>query len=254
MKILAINGSYRGSKGYTAFLINKVFEGAMAEGAECEVIHLAEKHIERCRGCFVCQSERKLMHCIYEDKDDAKLIFEKMREADLLIYATPVYVFNQSSLMNKLFDRYLGICNSKEFQFTDSGLFFHHIDREVSCKPFVTIICQDNLETETHKNILSYYKTYSRFMNAPYVGKLIRRSGGVAEHGKASGVEAFPILNKIYDSFVESGKELVLKGRISNYTQKMANKQLIKLPPMIHLLMRIPKFREKAVIKIKDLM
>lgn len=91
-------------------------------------------------------------------------------------------------------------------------------------------------------------------MNAPYVGKLIRRSGGVAEHGKASGTEAYPILNEIYDSFVQAGKELVLKGRISNYTQKMANKPLIKLPPMIHLLMKIPKFREKAVTKIKDLM
>jgi multimeric flavodoxin WrbA len=38
MKILAINGSNRGKHGYTQFLIDKVFEGAKANGAECETI------------------------------------------------------------------------------------------------------------------------------------------------------------------------------------------------------------------------
>ena len=42
MKIIAINGSHRGTMGYTHFLIEKLFEGAKKEGAECEEITLAK--------------------------------------------------------------------------------------------------------------------------------------------------------------------------------------------------------------------
>jgi multimeric flavodoxin WrbA len=38
MKILAINGSHRGDQGHTRFLIDLVFRGARAAGAECECL------------------------------------------------------------------------------------------------------------------------------------------------------------------------------------------------------------------------
>ena len=41
MKILVINASHRGEKGHTHFLINKLFQGAVTAGAECEAIVLA---------------------------------------------------------------------------------------------------------------------------------------------------------------------------------------------------------------------
>ena len=255
MKLLAINGSYRGEKGYTSFLINKVLEGANAAGATCEVIHLAKKSIKHCIGCFTCQKENHLMSCIFEDKDDIKEIYIKMEEADLLIFATPVYVFNQSSLLNQLFDRYLGTCKSNELIFTKSkglknGLFFHHINKNICSKPFITLICQDNLEVATHSSILNYYKTYSRFMGAPYVGSLVRRSGGVALHGDGKALEKYPVLGTIYESFYQAGIELAQQGKLSKRTMKLANQPLIKLPPLLHTLMRFKPFRDKAASRI----
>ncbi|MCX7774072.1 MAG: flavodoxin family protein, partial [Clostridia bacterium] len=94
MKILAINGSHRGRNGYTQFLINKVLEGAASQGAEVETVTLTEHTIQRCTGCFTCQKQARLGKCIYDGKDAAAMIYNKMREADLLIFATPVYVFN----------------------------------------------------------------------------------------------------------------------------------------------------------------
>lgn len=257
MKLLAINGSYRGDKGYTSFLINKVLAGAESAGATCEVIHLTNKHINRCIGCFKCQKSKPLLKCIYTDKDDVKEIFEKIAQSDLIIFATPVYVFNQSSLLNQLFERYLGICNSKEFHVTKQkglkpGLFFHHIDRNVCSKPFITLICQDNLESETHKTIHSYYETYGRFMDAPYVGKLIRRSGGLALHGKDEALKSYPLLIEIYDSFFQAGVELALNGKLSRKVMKKANQPLISLPPMIHTLMRFSRFSDKATKRIQN--
>ena len=81
MKILAIIGSYRGNRGYTSYLIDKLLAGASSAGASCEVIHLSSQNIKRCTGCFACQQEAHLLTCIYENKDDTKEIFEKIRAA-----------------------------------------------------------------------------------------------------------------------------------------------------------------------------
>jgi hypothetical protein len=45
MKLVAINGSHTGKRGYTHFLIEKLFEGAKKEGAEeKDGVHLSPRH------------------------------------------------------------------------------------------------------------------------------------------------------------------------------------------------------------------
>lgn len=247
MNILAINASHRGKRGYTEFLVGKIFEGAIEAGAHCECVTLAEMDIKRCTGCFNCQNNDHLLQCIYDGKDDAKAVFDKMRRADLIIFATPVYVFNMSGLMKNLLDRYPSTSNCNCFRISKSGLFFHYIDKELCSKPFVTVICQDNIENETHKNIVSYFKTYAKFMDAKYVGNLVRTSSMVAGHGRdVNKLSQYPVLNDIYGAFHEAGKELALSGRISRKTQKRANQKLINIPCFVKYISGF-KFCQKAI-------
>ena len=62
MKITAINGSHRGRKGSTQFLIDQLFEGAVNAGAQCETIALAEYHINRCLSCRVCHTKTSYLN------------------------------------------------------------------------------------------------------------------------------------------------------------------------------------------------
>ena len=78
MKIVAINSSHRGDKGYTHFLIAKLFDGAKNAGAECETIVLAHHTINTCLGCRVCHKSNHYLKCIYDEKDDVKEIFAKI--------------------------------------------------------------------------------------------------------------------------------------------------------------------------------
>ena len=41
MKVLILNGSYRGANGYTAFLAGRLADGVQSAGGEVETIHLA---------------------------------------------------------------------------------------------------------------------------------------------------------------------------------------------------------------------
>jgi len=251
MKILAINGSHTGKRGYTHFLIEKLFEGAKNAGADCEEITLAKLKINICKGCSICNTKKHLLKCIYEEKDDVAMIFNKMREADIIIYATPIYVFNMSGLMKVFIDRINATGNSKEFKLSESGLFFHHISRDIYSKPFVTLICHDSFENEMSKNVVSYFKTFSKFMDAPQVGTIIRRSGIVTGYGKDMEKEKqYPKILESYKALKLAGKELITKGKISRKTQKIASQDIIPVP-FFSILKYFKFFKKKALEKLK---
>lgn len=236
MRLLAINASYRGSQGYTQFLIDRLF----ADVAECETVVLARLKINHCLGCEQCQAGGRKFRCVYDGKDDARRIFEKIAAADCIIYATPVYIFAMSGLLKTLLERIYGICDSSQMRVSQHGLLFHHIDAQVCSKPFVPLVCCDNLENETPKNILAYFKTFSRFMDAPQVGTLVRSGGRLAGHGKdPDRLERFPRLKKIYAAYEQAGRELAREGRIHGATQRAANQEFLPVPGF-GLLKRIP--------------
>lgn len=252
MKIIAINGSHTGKRGYTHFLIKKLFSGARNKGANCEEITLAELKINICKGCGVCNNEKHLLKCIYEEKDDVAMIFNKMRGADIIIYATPIYVFNMSGLMKVFIDRINATGNCNDINLSESGLFFHHISKDIYSKPFVTLICHDNFENETSKNVVSYFKTFSRFMDAPQVGTIIRRSGKVTGHGKDLKKEKqYPKILESYKAIEYAGAELATKGKISRENQKIASLDIIPVP-FFSILKKIKGFKRKTIKKLTE--
>ena len=251
MKILAINGSHTGKRGYTHFLLEKLFEGAKEGGANCEEIILAKLSINICKGCSVCNSDKHLLKCIYEEKDDVAMIFDKMREADIIIYATPIYVFNMSGLMKVFIDRINSTGNSRDLKLSDSGYFFHHISKDIYSKPFVTMICHDNFENEMSKNVVSYFKTFSKFMDAPQVGTIIRRSGKVTGHGKNPEKEKqYPKIIESYNAIKLAGKQLAENGKINKKTQKIASQDIIPVP-FFSILKNFKAFKIKALENLK---
>lgn len=248
MKILAINSSFRGDNGYTKFLIDKLFKGAREKGAECENINLAEFKINHCIDCQVCQSENHLLKCIH--KDDADVVFNKMRQADMIIFATPIYTFNMSSLLKALLERYYYNAKIGEFNITKSGLMFHHVDAAMCSKPFVTLITCDNMLEETTHAVVEYFKTYAKFMDAKLAGMLIRKQGALVGHGLNPEKERdYPIIYDVYEAYYEAGKELATKGFINKSTEKRANKLILKIPFYLKYLLRFEPFRKEAVRK-----
>ena len=83
MKIVIINGSAR--KGNTLTAINAFIKGA-AEKNEIEVIAPDKLHISPCKGCGACQCHKG---CV--DQDDTNPTINKLVEADMILFATPVY-------------------------------------------------------------------------------------------------------------------------------------------------------------------
>ena len=98
-KVLVLSTSLR-AKSNSEFLAGRLAEGAREAGHQVEQISLKGKNIGFCTGCLACQ---KTQRCVL--RDDARDIADKVREADTLVFATPIYYYEMSGQMNTLLDR-----------------------------------------------------------------------------------------------------------------------------------------------------
>lgn len=100
MKILAIHGSPRTLRSTTRMLANYVLEGAADAGAETEMIDLCDFRVTPCTACEGCSFNGI---CVFED--DMPALVDRMKEADGIVLASPVYIDNIPGQMKVFFDR-----------------------------------------------------------------------------------------------------------------------------------------------------
>ncbi len=98
-KVLVITTSLR-AKSNSDILSERLIAGAKDAGHDVEHISLKGKSIRPCIGCLSCQ---KTQECVL--KDDAVWIAAKVKEAETLVFATPIYYYEMSGQMKTLLDR-----------------------------------------------------------------------------------------------------------------------------------------------------
>jgi len=102
MKIITILGSPR-EKGNTAKVLS-MFEDKVEKNHEVERINITQYKVGGCLGCYKCQERKGEPGCVQED--DALIIFEKMIQADAIVYASPLYCWSFTSQIKPLIDRH----------------------------------------------------------------------------------------------------------------------------------------------------
>ena len=102
MKVLGISGSPR-KEGNSDILLDKALEGAKANGAEVEKIILNDLNIAPIQ-------EEEYENVTKEGfsvvDDDMSMIFKKMKEADAIIIASPVFFGSLSAQTKTMIDRF----------------------------------------------------------------------------------------------------------------------------------------------------
>ncbi|MCT4606503.1 MAG: NAD(P)H-dependent oxidoreductase [Marinisporobacter sp.] len=106
MKVLVLNGSPRGKKGNTEKLVAEFTKGLTEENNQLHVeeIYLKNHSIKNCIGCFSCWKQTP-GQCIL--KDEGMHLLDKYIEADLIIWATPLYHYGMTSIMKTFVERTL---------------------------------------------------------------------------------------------------------------------------------------------------
>ena len=99
--VLILSGSPR-RNGNSDMLCDRFTLGAREAGHNVEKIFLRDRKIGYCTGCDYCFKTHKC-----SQKDDMAEIIEKMIQADVLVFATPVYFYSMDAQMKTLIDRTL---------------------------------------------------------------------------------------------------------------------------------------------------
>ena len=111
-KVVVISTSLRPGSNSNA-LAEQFAEGAKAAGHDVEFISLRGKEIKFCIGCLSCQ---KTGECVF--KDDVPAIMDKVLNADVVCWATPIYYYEMSGQMKTLIDR-MNAMYPKDYKFRD---------------------------------------------------------------------------------------------------------------------------------------
>lgn len=131
-RLVAFIGSPR-KNGNTATLVNEVIRGAQDAGTETAMFNLYDVNIKPCQGCLAC---RKTGQCILQD--DFQHIFKHIIEADVVVFGSPVYVWQITAQMKLLWDR---LC----------GLFDENFNLRYAPKKVIMVYSQGNPDPEAFK-------------------------------------------------------------------------------------------------------
>lgn len=104
MKIFAYAGSARGCNSQSLFAVQRVIDRLEEKKlVEDSLIATPQTHpIQYCKGCTKCS---EIGSCVLDGTDSMTEMRKAMLEADLAIFASPVYVHNVSGYMKNFIDR-----------------------------------------------------------------------------------------------------------------------------------------------------
>jgi multimeric flavodoxin WrbA len=99
MKVLGIMGSPR-RQGNTEILLDQALAGAQEAGADVEKVVVSQLKISPCREIYACFKDG---NCPI--RDDMHGVYDKLLEADHVVFASPIFFYGITSQAKALVDR-----------------------------------------------------------------------------------------------------------------------------------------------------
>jgi len=199
MKVLAINGSPHMGDGNTAMILNPFLEGMKEAGAYVDLFYTKKLNIEPCNGDMSCWFKNP-GQC--GQKDDMQMLLPKFKEADIIVWASPVYYAGITGPLKNLMDRQLPL-----FMQEGAGTKNQKIVLVSTCGAW---------ELSMFDPLLVQMKTlYSQLEeNSEFVGALLRPMGdGMKEMIKAGETR---LADEVIQAAKKAGRQVVKEGKISD--------------------------------------
>ena len=178
MKITVITGSPH-RKGTSALLADEFIRGAKESGHKVFRFDAAFETLHPCLGCGRCGSTGRCVH-----QDSMETLLPHLKEADVVVFVTPLYYFGMSAQLKMVIDRFYAV-NS---------------DLMGSSKKSILLATAYDDQDWTFKALEGHYQTVVAYLGWNNIGVLL--AGGCGDR-RAAKARSYPI--KAY----EMGKNLV---------------------------------------------
>ena len=156
MKIVVLQGSPN-KNGSTNILVEEFSRGAKESGHTVQSLDLTDLNVTPCTGCVACGYEGL---CV--QKDDNQKIKKSVLEADMIVFATPLYYYGMSAQLKTVIDRFCSYNSSITRKHMKSAL----------------LSVAWNNDTWTFDALESHYRTLVRYLNFQDQGAILGKGCG----------------------------------------------------------------------------
>ena len=217
-KAVAINGSPRMERGNTAMVLNSFIEGMTDANCEVELFYASRIKVKPCAcGKMYCWNEMPGECCI---KDKMQLLYPKLREADIIILATPVYIPLPGDMQN-IINRLCPLLNPVfEFRKGRTRAIFR---KDVRIHSIALVSTSGWWEKGNFGTVLRIVKEFAEDASVKFAGavlrphaSLMRKDGELTQDGRA-----------ILDAVRRAGYELTEGGVMRQETLSAISRPLI---------------------------
>ncbi|MDP2858744.1 MAG: flavodoxin family protein [Bacillota bacterium] len=217
-KAVAINGSPRMERGYTAMVLAPFIEGLMDAGSDVETFYTGHLKIKPCAcGEMYCWYKQPGECCL---KDDMQMLYPKVKRARILILATPVYM----PLPGQMQDFVNRLCPLVEpFLQTRGGRTRARFREDVQIRKIVLVSTGGWWEKGNFDTVVHITQELAENAGVEFAGAVIRphaflmkKRGQLTEEGKA-----------ILDAVRRAGYDLVKNGMIAKETFDAISRPLL---------------------------
>lgn len=218
MKVIAINGSPRMEKGHTTLILTPFIQGIIDAGSEVELFYTRRLKVNPCTcGEMYCWYKKAGECCI---KDDMQLLYPQLREADILILATPVYIplpGEMQNFINRLcpliepfLDNYEGRTRAR----------FH---KQVNIRKIVLVSTGGWWEKENFETVMRITEELAKVASVEFAGAVLRPHAFLMKEKGELTKDGVAVLNRVK----RAGYELIKEGRMNKETLEAISRPLI---------------------------
>lgn len=222
MKVLAINSSPKMEMSNTAMILNPFLEGMKEAGAEVDLFYTGKLNIKPCACESVPEFEcwiKKPGECPIDD--DMKLLYPKIEEADVFVFASPVYVDFVNGSMKNVIDRMLP--RLMPFIEIRNGHCRHPQRSDQKAQKMLLVSNSGFWEMDNFDPLILFMKAFCRNASTEFAGALLRPHGpalaGMLEMGAPVG--------DILEAANNAGHQLIDKGSIAQETLDNVSRELM---------------------------
>jgi multimeric flavodoxin WrbA len=226
MKVLAINGSPHGEKGNTALILTQFLDGMKLAGAEVELFYTKKMRIDPCLGEYNCWYKTP---GVCSQKDDMQELIPKLMEADVLVFATPLYVDGMTGPLKNLLDRAIPI-GDPVIEMRD-GHCRHRARNEIQDGKLVLVSNCGFWEMDNFDPLIVHMKAVSSNLGREFAGALLRPHGPALKAMMDRGMPVHDVL----DAAKEAGRQLVAEGRMKPDTLRIVSRELLPLQMYVNI-------------------
>lgn len=218
VKAVAINGSPRMAKGNTAIVLAPFLDGLMEAGVKVELFYASRLKVKPC----ACSA----MQCWYQTpgecciQDAMQELYPQLREADLLVLATPVYIPLPGAMQNVI-NRLCPLVEPHlEFR---QGRTRARLRPEVKIKKFVLVSTGGWWEKENMETVVRIVQELADNASVDFSGAILRPHAFLmVEEGQVTGAG-----QEILEAVRRAAHELVEQGAMEPATLDVISRPLI---------------------------